>query len=597
MQDQAIRHDAGTGARDGAKDSAKDAGRDRRFDSIRAESIKSGSARAENARPDAHRQDAGRAPFPLESAPGAASSGRELGDRILGRVARAVGSGKSARHLERDAIVTADARRIRVAVPSEFMAEYVGRNFVPELRRAASAEMTAAGDAASADDVSVEIVVEAGAFARDRAAAAPGPTEPVATGAGRGAGRRGGDVAAGIGPRPDGGGRRPGPQRELRHKLDDFVVGECNRIAYTAACAVAAGTAPGRFSPMFLHGPCGVGKTHLLQGLAVRAAERLGGRVKYTTAETFTNDFVQGVRTNSTEAFRRAFRDVEILCIDDIHFLAGKSATQAEFLHTFDALGLSGRMVVLASDEPPRDIRSLGEALISRFLSGAVIRIDSPDDATRVELVRRLSTTRGLALDEEAVALIAERAGRPLPGGTMPSVREIAGLLTRVEAMRNFMGPGDGAVTGLAVGAQAVTGTGGFGGGVIGRSMVAKALGLTLGEGRGPRRPVPSALIVERVCRSLRVDASDLMSRGRHSRVVLARALVTYLARRMTTMSYPEIARCMARPNHSTVITAYNRIKGQMASNQMVEGGPDLAEVSIQSLAERLEREIASAAG
>jgi chromosomal replication initiation ATPase DnaA len=127
--------------------------------------------------------------------------------------------------------------------------------------------------------------------------------------------------------------------------------------------------------------------------------------------------------------------------------------------------------------------------------------------------------------------------------------------------------------------------------------MVAKALGLTMGDVRGPRRPVPSALIVERVCRSLRVDASDLMSRGRHTRVVLARALVTYLARRMTTMSYPEIARCMARPNHSTVITAFNRIKGQMAAGQMVEGGPDLAEVSIQSLAERLEREIASAAG
>ena len=143
---------------------------------------------------------------------------------------------------------------------------------------------------------------------------------------------------------------------------------------------------------------------------------RLGGRVRYTTAEDFTNEFVQALRTNSTEAFRRGFRDIDLLCIDDIHFLSSKVATQAEFLHVLNTLGLGGRMVVLASDEAPREIRSMSEALTSRFLSGAVIRIEPPDDATRVELVRRLSASRGMALDEESVALISERAGRPLPG-------------------------------------------------------------------------------------------------------------------------------------------------------------------------------------
>lgn len=513
----------------------------------------------------------------------ARDSTRDIGARILSRVSGAVGSGRSARNLERDAIVTVDKGRVRVAVPSEFIAEYVGRNFVPALRLAASAELTADGQQTLDKDVSVEIVVEAGAFARDRGGATTAPEPAPASGRG-GRGDSGRDIGGGLGDRRGGSGgpRRPDPNRELRHRLSDFVVGECNRLAFTAASTIAAGTAPARFSPLFLHGPCGVGKTHLLQGLAAKAAERLGSNagkgVKYTTAETFTNDFVQAVKSGSTEGFRRAFRDVEILCIDDIHFLASKTATQSEFLHTFDALGLSGRMVVLASDEAPRDIRSLGEALVSRFLSGAVIKVDPPDDATRIALVRQLSTSRGLALDDEAISLLAERGGRPLPNGSMPSVREIAGLLTRVEAMRNFMGDADHAM-------------------VLGRSMVAKALGLTSEAGRGPRRPVPASLIIDRVCRSLRVDQSDLMSKGRHTRVVLARALVTYLSRRLTTMSYPEIARSINRPNHSTVITAFNRITAQMAASQMVEGGPDLAEVSIQSLAERLEREIIAAAG
>lgn len=510
----------------------------------------------------------------------------DIGGRILGRVSHAVGSARSARTLERDAIVSVVQGRVRVVVPSQFVKEYVGRHFLPALRQAAADELAGGAASPPAEDVPVDIVVEAEAFPRAAGAGRATPREKAreATGA---PGREASPNAAesetrAVRPaRPVPAARRAPGLRELRHRLDDFVVGECNRIAYTAACAIADGTAPARFSPMFLHGACGEGKTHLLQGLAARAAARLGGRVRYTTAETFTNDFVQALKGGTTEGFRRAFRDVEVLCVDDIHFLAGKSATQAEFLHTLDTLGMSNRMLVLASDEPPREIRSLGEALISRFLSGAVIRIDPPDDAMRTELVRRLSVGRGLALDDAAVALIAERAGRPLPGGTLPSVREMEGMLTRVEAMRNFMGPGEGALPG----------------GVLGRSMVAKALGLTSNDGRSPRRPVPSPLIIERVCRALRVDASDLMSRGRHARVVLGRALVTYLSRRLTTMSYPEIARSMARPNHSTVITAYNRVMAQMAAGKMVEGGPDLADVSIQSLAERLEREITSAAG
>lgn len=505
-----------------------------------------------------HRQEGGAAR--------AGVPGREIGARILSRVSQSVGIGRSARHLGRDAIVTVEGDRVRVAVPSHFIAEYVGRNFVPALRQAAAAEMGRPGEAEAAP--ALEIVVEPGAFT-------PAPGREGSRGSARDGAAPARAEAAAAAVRA----RRAAGLRDVRRRLEDFVVGECNRIAYTAACAIADGTAPARFSPMFLHGACGVGKTHLLQGMAGRAAARLGGRVRYTTAEDFTNEFVQALRTNSTEAFRRGFRDIDLLCIDDIHFLSSKVATQAEFLHVLNTLGLGGRMVVLASDEAPREIRSMSEALTSRFLSGAVIRIEPPDDATRVELVRRLSASRGMALDEESVALISERAGRPLPGGTLPSVREIEGMLTRVEAMHSILGPSDPA-----------------GGPLIGRSLAARALGLATPDGRGVRRPVASSLIIERVCRALRVDPSDLMGRGRHARVVLGRALVTYLARRLTTMSYPEIARSMARPNHSTVITAFNRVTAQIAEGKPVEGGPDLAGVTIRALAERLEREITAAA-
>ena len=197
--------------------------------------------------------------------PSAAS--REIGCRILSRVAQGAPGGRAARNLERDAIVTLCGDRVRVVVSSHFFAEYVGRNFVPALRQAAAAEMLASG--LPAQDVGVDVVVEPDAFARPTAAPRP---------AGATGDRPRIDTSAASAPqdhaRPRDGAppRRAPAARDLRYRLAEFVVGESNRIAYTAACTVAEGTAPPRFSPMFLYGPSGVGKTHLLQGLAHRAA-------------------------------------------------------------------------------------------------------------------------------------------------------------------------------------------------------------------------------------------------------------------------------------------------------------------------------------
>jgi chromosomal replication initiator protein len=216
---------------------------------------------------------------------------------------------------------------------------------------------------------------------------------------------------------------------------------------------------------------------------------------------------------------------------------------------------------VLASDEHPRQSAKLGQALVSRFMSGLVVRLDPPEPALRERIVHALAKRRNLALEAGAAACIGEHVGRA-PGAT---IRELEGALTQVEAMARLL-------PGLSAG-----------GGAIGLPLVHKALGIgASGEVRGPRprRPVRVERISDEVCRTLRVEHSELMGRGRHRRVVLARTMVAHLSRSMTTLSFPEIARAMGRPNHSTIVTACQRFARQLEKDEAPELGPDLPELA-----------------
>src|SRR5262249_7964579 len=156
---------------------------------------------------------------------------------------------------------------------------------------------------------------------------------------------------------------------------------------------------------------CGLGKTHLLQGVARRLQEvRPSAVVRYTTGEAFTNEYIAAVRAGSgkCEQFRRAYRGVGLLCIDDVHFLANKQATQGELLHTFDAIDLSGARVALASDEHPRMVRSFSEALVSRFMSGAVVKLDFPERELRERMILAIAGRRGHTIDPAGVRLLAD---------------------------------------------------------------------------------------------------------------------------------------------------------------------------------------------
>lgn len=474
------------------------------------------------------------------------------GDRerlIRERLRAELGPERFSRYFEQGAKLSVSAGGVEVAVPSPFMAELFSRRLGPTLRRAAADDAAGSAEVRVRVDRTLERMPSGTQGTPQRRPAHPVTERPARA------------------------------SLRLRHRLKDFIVGESNRLAHTAAARIAEGVDDAAFSPLFIHGSSGLGKTHLLQGVARRYLQRSpGARVRYVTAEGFTNDYITAIRSNSTDKFRREWRGVKLLCLDDVHFLRGKQATQTELLHTLDAIGLTEARVVLASDEHPRRITELNDHLVSRFLSGAVVRIDEPDEALCRRLVRALAVRRDLPLGEDGLAALTERAST----GGRRSGREIEGLLNQVEAVRRLTpdlcgGPGP-----------------------MDAAAVRRALGLSDGaalrRGAG-RKPVRIELILREVCHQLRVEPEDLYGSGRHRRVVLARGLVVRLARELTTLSYPEIARALGRPNHSTVITAQQRIGRQMEQGTPVDCGPDLAGLTIADLGARVRGRILDAAG
>jgi chromosomal replication initiator protein len=344
------------------------------------------------------------------------------------------------------------------------------------------------------------------------------------------------------------------PRSAQQHSLSEFLVGESNRVAYLTALRVAED--PAQRGPVFVHGPCGVGKTHLLRGVQQRYMQVYpNGKTKYYTGETFTNEFITAVRGGKLDSFRKQVRSLDLLCLDDVHFLSNKEGTQNELLHTFDTLGLSHAKVLMASDEHPQQIESFSQRLLSRCMGGPVVGIQAPDPVLRRQLIQRLASKRGLLLDEHAVQMLAERSARAVGslGGFGGSVREIEGLLNQIEAVYRLL-PSEGQPSHGAIGCTVVARALGLEGRGSGASLASSAGGLN--------RPLSAAAIVDQVCLALAVEKRDFEGTGRHKRVVLARELVSYLARELTTQSYPEIARAMGRDNHSTIIAAQRRLKG-----------------------------------
>jgi chromosomal replication initiator protein len=494
--------------------------------------------------------------------------------RIGARLGERIGSHKFGLWFDRQTTrLRVEGGSLLVDLATPYVAEWIARHFADELDAAAKDALGAQAT------VSLRVAPELFGGSADRGESPdgragtghaptldPSPRGPDGTAtpaadprtARRGDGRYDPDRALLLPPPL----RRPsGESRRIAfRKLDEFVAGPSNQLAFDAARRLAEG-APGATHLLFVHGDCGVGKTHLLQGICERRrAMSPRFQVRYTTAEQFTNEYLAALRDGSLEQFRKALRRLDLLAIDDIHFLSNKTATQSEFLHTMDAIDLGGSRIVLASDEHPRQIKKFSQALVSRFLSGMVVRVDRPDRQTRIVLVRRLAPDRGLLLQPAAEEIVANRC--------VGSVREIEGALARLSAFAT-LGP-------LAVnGAGAPTPRPGqpveIGALIAERAFEEEATA-------SPAGPIRVAEIVERVASRLGVEREDVLGSGRHRRVVLARSIVVYLARDLTTQSFPEIARALGRDTHSTAHTASKRIEEMLEAGDRVEtGDPSLA--------------------
>ena len=335
---------------------------------------------------------------------------------------------------------------------------------------------------------------------------------------------------------------------------------ESNRLGFAASEQLGDGSAEAP-SILFIHGECGVGKTHLIQGICRRRLERAPRQVvRYVTAEQFTNEYIASVRAGTLDDFRKRLRRVDLLAIDDIHFFANKTATQAEFLHTIDAIDLTGARIALVSDEHPRHIRRFSQSLVSRFLSGMVVKIERPDRSTRVELVRRLARDRGLDLTTAAEDAVAGRCAG--------SIREVEGAITRLGALVELDGIR----------------------GQIGPGTVERLLGDEAALATGAQ-PIRLGKIVEGVCERLRVSREDLLGSGRHARTVVARGMVAHLARELTTHSYPEIARALGRDTHSAVHTAAKRLRAMIDADERISSGGE----SVREVVDQLRHDLARA--
>ena len=330
--------------------------------------------------------------------------------------------------------------------------------------------------------------------------------------------------------------RRPGMHPlapNLKGTMDAFVVGASNRMAFAAATHVIESPA-NDYNPLFFHGGCGLGKTHLLQAICNGFEARHSGlRWRYVTGEEFTNDYVYAIKAREMDAFHARYRSLDALVIDDVHFLANKRATQEEFLHTFKAIDAAGKQIVLASDAHPKMIGHFSDTLVSRFLSGMVVRIESPDVAVRAGVLRQRAKRLKVEVSEQVIQHIAENF--------RANIRELEGALLKVIAQAQVVGQ---PVT-LALAERAI------------KDLV--------------RQTAPVVLLsdIESVVAiNFGLQPADLHTSRKSRTIALARGIAMYLARKHTDMSYPEIGRYMGNKNHSTVILASRRISKMLQRDE-----------------------------
>jgi chromosomal replication initiator protein len=334
-----------------------------------------------------------------------------------------------------------------------------------------------------------------------------------------------------------------------KYTFEQFVICDGNRFAHAAALAVAE--MPGQaYNPLVLHGPPGLGKTHLLHAIGNYIARYGDGlTVRYATVETFTSEFVGAVRSEGAAGFKSRFRGADVLLIDDIQFLASKQRTEEEFFHTFNALYETGRQLVFTSDRPPSELAGLEARLRERFECGLVIPVETPGPEAREAILRKRLLHDKVEMDDDALRFLAENVNS--------SIRALEGGLIRVVAYASLRG-------------ERIT-----------TDVVSAVLGRLPSPSSLPARAASVEAIQEAAAAAFDLSRDRLLARDRSPKVALARQIAMYLARELTDVSLPEIGRGFGR-DHSTVVHAHKRIAADIAA-----GGP--AARTVDMLRERLD--------
>ena len=341
---------------------------------------------------------------------------------------------------------------------------------------------------------------------------------------------------------PDGrmayGGRSDQPLEPARlnpkYTFETFVIGASNRFAHAAAVAVAEAPAKA-YNPLFVYGESGLGKTHLLHAIG-HYAQRLftGARVRYVSSEEFTNDFINSLRDDKQHAFQRRYRDVDVLLVDDIQFLENKERTQEEFFHTFNTLHNANKQIVISSDRPPKQLSTLEDRLRTRFEWGLITDVQPPDLETRIAILRKKAAQDRLAAPADVLEFIASKIAT--------NIRELEGALIRVTAFASLNRQ------------------------LVDLSLAEIVLKDLIPADGGPE--ITGATIMAATAEYFGLTMEDLCGSSRSRVLVTGRQIAMYLCRELTDLSLPKIGQMFGGRDHTTVIHANRKIRGQMAERR-----------------------------
>ncbi len=327
----------------------------------------------------------------------------------------------------------------------------------------------------------------------------------------------------------------PGTSLNRRYTFDTFVIGASNRFAHAAALAIAE--APARaYNPLFIWGESGLGKTHLLHA-AGNYAQRLfpGMRVKYVSTEEFTNDFINSLRDDRKVAFKRSYRDIDVLLVDDIQFIEGKEGIQEEFFHTFNTLHNANKQIVISSDRPPKQLATLEDRLRTRFEWGLITDVQPPELETRIAILRKKAQMERLDVPDDVLELIASSIER--------NIRELEGALIRVTAFASLnKQPIDKALAEIVL-----------------RDLIADAGSMQ----------ISAATIMAATAEYFDTTVEELRGPGKTRALAQSRQIAMYLCRELTDLSLPKIGQAFGR-DHTTVMYAQRKILNEMASRREV---------------------------